>query len=239
MHGFRSRRWSALTVLFIFASQAARAGMITPDSIPNPPSSVASAQGTPVYTNNFVIGQYSGLGLVFPRGSALTQLNGMSVWAPVSPPPKLAGPSSSGSASGSIGSIAYAWSLLGRFVLPGSLNPTAVSSLTVGTLGNPSLSMSVYGLNGQRLNIIPVIGSIAGVHDWTFTGRGISSFFATVVPPPGGGAHPGAITNPAWGVAGVSFTPVSGPEPSSLVLAGLGALGLVTRLGWRRSWRVA
>jgi PEP-CTERM motif-containing protein len=41
-------------------------------------------------------------------------------------------------------------------------------------------------------------------------------------------------------VADVQVSPRSGtPEPSSLALAGLGALGLATRLGWGRSRRVA
>jgi hypothetical protein len=41
--------------------------------------------------------------------------------------------------------------------------------------------------------------------------------------------------NPAWGVAEVSFKLDHAPEPSSLVLAGLGALGLSARFGWRRT----
>ncbi len=230
MNVFRNWRWSALAVAFVSTAPVARAGMITPDSIPNPPSAVASANGTPVYLSNYVGLQYKGLGLIFPGGSAITQLNGVAVWTPVSPPPRQGESSSSGS-------IDYAWRLAGSLVSPGSLNSMTVSSLSVEILSNNPMSMSVYGFNGQRLNISPVIKSTAGVQDWTFTGPGISSFSAVVAPPIG--AHPEAITNSAWGVAGVSLSPASAPEPSTLVLAGLGALGLATRLNWRRFRQLA
>jgi hypothetical protein len=230
MHRLRNWRWSALAVAFVSTAPVARAGMITPDSIPNPPSAVASANGTPVYPSNYVGLQYKGLGLNFAGGSAITQLNGVSVWTPVSPPPRMVGPSSSGS-------IDYAWSVAGSLVSPGSLNSMSVSSLSVEILGNRPISMSVYGLNGQRLNITPVIGSTAGVQDWKFTGAGISSF--SVAADPSGVVHPATASNPAWGVAGTSFTPASAPEPSSLFLAGLGALGIATRLRWRRIRQLA
>ncbi len=225
MHVCRNWRWSALAVAFVFIAPVARAGMITPDSIPNPPSAVASTDGTAISMSNIVNTQYAGLGMRL--SAAITSINGVSVWAPItyaaSPPWG--------------GAINYASSVGGRFVSPGSLSPTTVSSLTVEILGNPSLSMSVYGLNGQSLNIAPLIRSIAGAENLTFTGPGISSFSAAGVPP-SDGAHP--ATNPSpWGVASVSFTPATTPEPSSLVLAGLGALGMTTRLGWRRRRRIA
>src|SRR5579884_1839850 len=59
MQVFRSWHWSVLAVTFGFTTQAAQAGMITPDSIPNPPSAVDSANGTPVFSNNLVTTQYS------------------------------------------------------------------------------------------------------------------------------------------------------------------------------------
>lgn len=234
MHIFRSWRWNALALLFGFSAPTARAELITPDSIPNPPSAVASAQGTPVSPSNLVNLQYKGVGLVFPGGSAITQLNGVSVWAPVSPPTEISGQSSGRP-------IDYAWNIAGRLVSPGSLNPTTVSSLAVEIVGNgtfplPFLSMHVYGSNGQILPITPLIGNIANTQDWTFTGPGIRSFSVSAVPP----SPSGAQANSSWGIAGISFTPAaSTPEPTSLALAGLGAFGLAARLIRRRIWRVA
>ncbi len=238
MHAFRNWRWNALAVAFGLTAPVAQAGMITPDSISNSPSAVASSNGTPVYRSSFVTSQYKGVGLNVTSGGAITNLNGVNVWVPT----QMLGQPGSSSVGGPPGNypvaqVNYNSILSGGFVSPGSLNPTTLSSLTVETLGNPSLSMSVYGLNGQRLTITPSIGSSAGVQEWTFTGPGISSFSVAADTP--GFGHPATASNPAWGVAGVSFTPASAPEPSSLVLAGLGALGIATRLGWRRSRRIA
>ena len=74
-------RWSALAVAFALAASAARAEMITPNSIPNPPTAVGSADGTLVSTSNIVNTQYAGLGLNL--SGAITSLSGVSVWAPV------------------------------------------------------------------------------------------------------------------------------------------------------------
>lgn len=220
-------RWSALVFAFGLTAPVARAEWITPDSIPNPPSAISSANGTPVSAGNAVIGQYSGFGLVFPWESAITKLNGVSVWAPVANPGVTTGQSSSGSIN-----YSYGGSVLGRIVAPISLNPRTVSSLTVEVLGNPSAQVNAYsyGPNGRLLHITPVIESIAGGQDWTFTGPGIGSFFVTQLT---GSSQP-------YGVAAVSLnpapTPEPLPEPSGLVLAGLGALGLATGAG-RRSFR--
>ncbi|MGH7169184.1 MAG: PEP-CTERM sorting domain-containing protein [Gemmataceae bacterium] len=232
----------ALAVVFGFTASAVRAEMITPNSISNPPSAVGSANGTPVYAGNLVNTQYMGMGLGFSNSqTAITSLNGVPVWAPVSPVAIPAVRVSGGPpVNFPVGAIDYynSWyeatlnSLATR-------NPMTVSSLTVETIGNPGfLSLGVFGRNGLALNIAPVVQSLAGTNGeeiWKFTGSGIWGFTAieAVIDPPG----PGKITvNPAWGVAAVSFTPPSGqtPEPSSLVLAGLGALGLAARFTWRR-----
>ncbi len=144
MHAFRSWRISALAVIFALTAPVAQAGMITPDSIPNPPSAVSSANGTPVYAKNLVTTQYAGLGLNF-SDTTITRLNGISVWAPVGP---VSGNSSANSASGVL-SYFGPWPG-GKFVMPGSSNPTTVSSLSVELLGNNLGSMlNVYRLNGQ------------------------------------------------------------------------------------------
>jgi PEP-CTERM motif-containing protein len=215
MQVFRSGRWSSLAVAFGLMIPAARAGMITPDSIPNPPSAVSSVGGTPVYANNLVTTQYAGLGLNFD-GAAITKLNGISVWAPIGV---------AVSNTPLAGAIDYAWGVGGNFLSPGSLNPGTVSSLSVKLIGDAEVSIN--GLHNEILHITPIISSSAGAQVWTFNAPGISSFSTT---PP---------TSGQWGIAEVTFTTASAPEPTSVLLAGLGALGLATRLGWRRSRRVA
>lgn len=160
MQAFRNWRWSALAVAFGLTAPVAQAEMITPDSISilNRPSAVGSASGTPVYASNLVTTQYAGLGLNF-NAAAITSLNGTSVWAPIDGGvvgvPAI--PSSGGSPVTSI-SYNYGSGVQGGFVSPGSANPTTVSSLGVDIVGNgsfppPSLSMNVYGSNGQVLPI--------------------------------------------------------------------------------------
>jgi PEP-CTERM motif len=192
-----------------------------------------SANGTPVYPSNLVNSQYSGLGLTFGNSwTAITHLNGVLVWAPVEVP--------FGSSSGNINYYTQ-WNGAYLNTLTNRANMT-VSSLTVETIGNPGFfSLHVYGRTGPYvpLSITPVVQSIPGTTNeklWKFTGPGIWSFSASVAPPPGF-AEPLLVTNAPWGIAAVSFTPPAGqtPEPSSLVLAGLGALGLAARFGWRRS----
>jgi PEP-CTERM motif-containing protein len=222
VHTFRSWHWSTLAVFFVFTAPTARAGMITPDSIPNPPSAVASAQGTNLYANNYVSTQYAAVGLEFSSGAAITRLNGIPVWAPI------------GVAINAMGAIDYAHTIFGRLVALGTLNPTTVSSLSVEIIslysGTPGLG--VDGLNGGTLNnLVPVLQNTPGPHGgqvWTFTGSSISAIWVAASDTPG-----------TWGVAEISFTPASAPEPSSLILAGLGALGLAARLGWRHRGRLA
>ncbi|HTU23305.1 MAG TPA: PEP-CTERM sorting domain-containing protein [Gemmataceae bacterium] len=211
-------RWSALAVAFGLFGSAARAEMITPNSIPNPPSAVGFANGSPVPNNNIVVSQYNGLGLDM-AGTAITSLNNTSMWVPL------------GISAGPTGSIDYAMPVSGTLVAPGSVTPTTVSSLTLetyGLSGNPILQVS--GLNGQSLNIVPVLQSGVqpfGFQEWTVAGTGISSFSISA---------PNNQNGP-WGVSGVSFTApnaATAPEPSSIVLAGLGAIGLAARWRWRR-----
>ena len=226
-------RWSALAVAFALAASAARAEMITPNSIPNPPSAVGSANGTPVYANNIVTTQYAGMGLNI-GGAAITSLDNISVWAPIGVSAPIGVHPGIGIVSG-ISPINYAATLGGSFVSLGSSIPTTVSSLTLTTFGiNGTPTLEVNGLNGQPLNIVPVLQSNPepfATQVWTYTGPGISSFSIS----------PSSSQTGAWGVSGISFTPATAtaPEPSSLLLAGLGALGMAGRFGWRRKRAVA
>jgi hypothetical protein len=231
MQTIKGRRAFALSMMFIFAASAARADLITPDSIPNPPAAVASADGTPVPSGSLVTTQYTGLGLNF-TDAAITRLNGATVWVPVDPQAM--------PASSAVGwppgpfpppQISYGpWIPGGNFVVPGTTKPTSVYSMTLEIVGR-SVVVDAWGLHGVAVGAVGPNG--IGPHGgslYTLSGGNISAFdvFVPVMDPPD--------TNyPAWGIASVSFT--NHPEPSSLVLAGLGALGLAARFGrrWNRS----
>ena len=50
MDTLRTRRWMAMAFIFCLSVPVARADVITPDSIANPPGSVGSANFTPIYS---------------------------------------------------------------------------------------------------------------------------------------------------------------------------------------------
>lgn len=221
-------RWFALAAAFGFAATVARAEMITPDSIPNPPSAVGSANGTPVPLGSLVTTQYTGMGLNFSL-TAITHLKGVAVWAPVQPivvpASQVVGGPPTSYPSPPIGYMT--WMGGGNFVVPGTLKSTSVYSTTLEIMGPP---VSVQALNSKWQEIGSVGPDGVGPHGgdlYTISGGGISAFSVSVPVIASSDAN-----YPAWGLAEVSFT--TAPEPSSLVLAGLGALGLAARFGWRR-----
>lgn len=228
MHTTNSRYWFALAAAFSFLAAPARAEMITPDSIPHPPGAIGSAGGTAVLPANLVSTQYSGLGLNFSF-AAITRLSGVTVWAPaqpqVIPASGVEGWPPSNYPPARIGYMT--WLAGGSFVVPGSSKPTTVYAATLEIMGAP---VTVDALNSKW----QMVGSAGpdgigphGGHLYTLRGGGIRAFTVSVpeLPAP-------EPNYPAWGVAGVSFA--TNPEPSSLLLAGLGALGLAARFGWRR-----
>jgi len=239
MHTHNPGRWVVWAAVLTMAAEEVRADVITPASIAHPPAAAGWANGTPVYTNNLVTTQYAGLGLNFASGAAITNVNGVNVWAPTE---SLLRPLSRIIAGGPplhfpVARISYNGTWGGAsFVQPGTQMPPTVSSVTLEILGRP-VTVDVFNAQGQLMGAASQGGT--GLHGgqlYTFTGSGISSFsvLAPVIDPPPGAASPTMAINPAWGVAEVSFTPAHAPEPSSLILAGLGALGLAARFGWRR-----
>lgn len=229
MHTINRPHWFALAAVFSFVTPAAHAEIITPDSIPNLPSAIASTGGTAVPLGNLVSSQYSGLGLNFSF-AAITHMNGTEVWSPaqplVAPPIGVAGSPPPNYPPAQIGYMT--WLAGGNFVAPGTLKPTSVYSMTLEIVGAP-VTVEALGSRWQELGstgpdgIGPHGGSL-----YTLGGGGIRAFTVSVP------VRAASDDNyPAWGVAEVSFS--NNPEPSSLVLAGLGALGLAARFGWRRT----
>lgn len=227
MHPFKGSGGIALAIAFGLAAPFAQGSLITPDSIPNPPQAVGSADGTPVPAANLVTSQYAGLGLSF-SSAAITRINGATVWAPVQmyavpagqiagQPPPIAPPPA----------IGYEpWSG-GFFVLPGTSKPASISSMTLEIVG-ASVGVDIWNSQWQGLGTVGPGPNGIGPHGgrlYTFSGRDISSFdvFVPIID----GLPPADIHYPAWGIAQVSFT--TNPEPSALVLAALGALGLAGR----------
>ncbi|HEY7154127.1 MAG TPA: PEP-CTERM sorting domain-containing protein [Gemmataceae bacterium] len=242
MHVYRWR-WLALAVAFGFCVPAARAERIGPDSIPNAPSAVGAGNGAPVYADNLVTGQYKGMGLNFSSGAAITNLNGVNVWAPTE---MLAQPQSHVSGGPPVNLPAAQISYYGTwggvsFVAPGTTTPAVATSLSVEIIGRQDVGILVHYVNNPGVAIpasIVVASEQNGGRLYTFQpGPGITSFsiFAPVPHLPPGAAQPVMAINPAWGMGEISFTLTHAPEPSSLVLAGLGALGLAARFGWRRT----
>lgn len=238
---FTLRAWcgTALAFALSLTLPVARADMITPASIPNPPSSVGSANYAPIYSpGDVVTTQYKSLGLNFSTGSAMataiTSLNGVSVWAPAAlvaqPAIQVAG---SPPVNYPVAEIYYGGRWSGAsLVLPGTLTPAETSSVTMEIIGR-GVGVSFYNPNGGLLGTATAGG--IGPHGgqlYTFTGSDIRSFdvFAPIIDPIPNAPPP----NPAWGVAEISFGTLHAPEPSSFVLAGLGVLGLAARFGWRR-----
>jgi hypothetical protein len=223
----------ALTTAFVLLTPSVRADLITPDSITNPPAAVGSADGAPIPSAaNLVTTQYAGLGLNFLNSgqlmTAITTLNGVKVWVPgsaIGSPPFVKNPP--------VGAINYSGLYMGGgFVLPGTLTRTTASSFTLEMIGGQG-SVDALDSNGQLLGAAYATTG-KGPHGgqmYTFTGPGISSFtvFHPILDPIASG-----IPSPApWGVAEIEFTPSTTPEPGSLLLAGLGALGLAIRSRWR------
>jgi hypothetical protein len=242
MHIYRWR-WLALAAAFGLSVPAARTEMIGPDSIPHAPSAVGWGNGTPVYAGNLVTGQYTRMGLNFASGAAITNLNGVNVWAPTE---MLAQPASHTAGVPPVNLPAAQISYYGTwggvsFVAPGTTTPAVATSLSVELIGNPQATIFVHYVNNPGVAVpasIVVASEPNGGRLYTFQpGPGITSFsiFAPVPHLPPGVAQPVMAINPAWGVGKVSVTLTHAPEPSSLVLAGLGALGLAARYGRRRT----
>ena len=226
-------------LLAVALPAVARADYVGPDSIPQPPPAVGSAEGTPIHSPaDLVTNQYAGRGLLFPTVSlggplgmsaAVTNLSGVAVWAPAS------------WSQGGSGTATIDYSdLTVHLVKPGTTLSMSVGSLTVEVLGNAA-AVGLFALNahgGEVGSALTPDGT--GPHGgtlFTVDAPDISGFVL------GGYGHIASVNHSAasfavvgpnvWGLAGVEFRPVAAPEPGGLVLAGFAAFALFGA-AWRR-----
>jgi len=220
----------ALAALVV-AAGTVNADYLTPDSILRPPPATYPGDGsTPVNQADYVTTQYAALGLLFPvrelsptvtYTTAVASVNGVNAWAPV----LTTGPG---------------------ITFPGGLAMDAVG-IVVGDFNHPVASVAVdlalqgnarawlTGFRGDGSSVFASVDATTGLHHLSVDGGGFVEFSAGVFPNlsiPPISELPVDFSPFAWGVAGVDIPgrPVfTVPEPGSLVLAALGALGLLAR----------
>ncbi len=213
----------------VLLAAPARAGLITPDSIPQPPPAVSAANHTPIPSADLVGGQYEGLGIQFgypmPQFTAalaaITHLGGTEVWAPAF----------WGNASPANADLNYETLLGVQLVKPNSGTPAVASSVTVELTSQSDVYLILYAFDREGKMVggdAATIGPGSQSVSLTASAAEISEFKI------GYGPTVADLSEGPWGVAGIEFTPTAGsaPEPCGLALAGFGAAALA---GW--TWR--
>jgi hypothetical protein len=218
------------------------AGPFSPDTIANAPPGVGVGNGAPVSLADQVIDQYSSLGIQFPQvavtkdvsyGTAITWVGGVKVWAPMFISSEGNSIPFQDKSVVDMGTVSF---INGRLVTPGTNTPTTTSSLSIEVINqNPALwNILVFAFDTKG----NLLGQLTDSHQTgshgsdllTIQAFGISSFFTHADP-----LNLSKIGNPDWGIAGLEFgtAPLAAPEPSGVVLLGLGMLGLAVAAGGR------
>lgn len=214
----------ALAALALAAAPAT-ADYITPDSVPHPlPSTFDGVMWSPVAEADFATTQYAALGLTFPvrvltpqvtYATAVALVQGVNAWAAVLRYSFDDGTVSAGVTMDAVGVV------VGDFTQPaGSVAVDLVLQ------GDAFLSVTAFRADGSSQSTFTNGGT--GTHRFTLEGDGFVGFAA--------GASPDFTASAdvpfAWGVAAVEVRPAVAqavPEPGTIVLAALGALGLMAR----------
>ena len=211
--------------------------ILTPDSILGPPvSTLPAVHGSAVPAGGIVGDRYSGLGLLF-QNSAVTEINGVKVWAPTGDTATLDGTSLYFGAGATI---------FGGFNAPGDPNtPGTVGSAIFELIGVPVGEALVGGFNADaELKVLTgnnnenLVGPNGGI--LAILASDSLAMFAVTYPT----WEDTPVPTAPWGIASIEIddvvvqndpSPVNdAPEPGTLVLSCLGAAGLAG-YRWRRS----
>lgn len=227
-----SWNWLAVVVAVIGAP-AARAGLVTPDSIGSPVLSSA-IEGSPVAAGGLVANQYQSLGLLFPTHSlgdpassystAVIGLNNRDVFitaAQWGTPDFRVSDASHYSPGG----------VTAAFVLPGTTTPDVADSVTLSLYSSGPIfaQLQAFDKNGRLVKTIdaqvagetntPIVFDVADIQSVN------AQVFQPIIGPPIPGFQ-GPTGYPfAWGVSSIEWH--EAPEPAGLVLGGLGMCALL------------
>jgi|SRR5665213_3205486 len=241
-----SRIWlaMALGIVYAWGTPAARAGLVTPDSIASPVLSSEIDNSVP--PGGLVTNQYQALGLLFPvqrlgepavtYSTAIIQALNLDLFT---------GAYQATTPGGLVSHVSYQSpaGVTAAFVLPGTTTPDAADSVTVSLYSNgPILAqLEAFDKNGQLLKTITTQVGMASEKSIEFDIAGIQSVYTTaftpiIDPPPPGvpfiEGHPSFM----WGVSSIEWH--EAPEPAGLVLGGLGMFALLAYAWRRRSMRM-
>jgi hypothetical protein len=232
-----------LVIVYAVGTPAARAGLVTPDSIASPVLSSEIDDSVP--SGGLVTNQYQGLGLQFSVQSlgepavtystAIIQLNNRDLFT---------GAYQATTPNGVVNHVSYQSpaGVAAAFVLPGTTTPDVADFVRVSLYSNgPILAqLEAFDKNGQLLKTITT--QVAGQSDTPveFDVAGIQSVYTTafqpIIDPPPGFAAVAGQPSFIWGVASIEWH--DAPEPTGFILGGLGMLALLGYAWRRRSMRM-
>lgn len=241
MQAFWRWRGSALTIFFCFTAPVVQASQlqmtgsnwnynfaVTPNSITNSNVAISfyGSEGQASGNSNVTLGQ-----IQIRAGNGATVIPSGGTWSGTLTLSDASGASTPLTFQSTLSGNLSSWNIVTTLLQPASATLPAGWSNLYGPNGQreyawKSLSGTVYRVDPQNVKIVGGLPSAAQggppmtIGGYTFT------------------ANPNAAGSIIADVQ-VSQASAGTPEPSSLVLAGLGALGLAVRSGWRRSRRIA
>jgi hypothetical protein len=236
-----SRIWLAivLAVTCAVGTPAARAGLVTPDSM-GPPVVSSSGNGDVVAQGGLVFNQYRGLGVLFSPEPQIADDGYYTTVVHVNNLDVFAGTYTNISDLTSHVSYQSPAGVWAGFYLPGRWTPDMADTVTASfdSIGPVLVQLEAFDKDGNILKstTAQINGVLTPVE---LDVAGIQSVYATAFQPvidPIPGAPPLQGYPYAWGVASIEWH--EAPEPAGFVLGGLGMLALLAYAWRRRSLRL-